>query len=187
MRDDFLKLVNGEYGLSEDMDRNLVTVGGARDVRLNCQAAFYLERLMEQIDGWSHIVPVSGWRSLEEQQKIWDDAVRENGLEFARRFVAAPGHSEHHTGLAIDLGKKQEEIDFLCPEFPYSGICQAFRTLAPYYGFIQRYPAGKEHVTGIGHEPWHFRYVGAPHAKIIAERNLTLEEYVLEDWRAAAG
>ncbi len=56
-------------------------------------------------------------------------------------------------------------------------ICQTFREKAAKYGFILRYPAGKEHITGIGHEPWHFRYVGVPHAEIMASEGLTLVEY----------
>ena len=84
----------------------------------------------------------------------------ENGEEFTNQFVARPGHSEHQTGLAIDLGLKQPDIDFLRPYFPYKGICQTFRELSTDYGFIERYPAGKEAITGIAHEPWHFRYVG---------------------------
>ena len=59
-----------------------------------------------------------------------------------------------------------------------SGLCGRFRRLAARYGFILRYPAGKEAVTGIAHEPWHFRYVGAPHALIIEESGWTLEEYI---------
>lgn len=92
--------------------------------------------------------------------------------------MAVPGHSEHETGLAIDLGLKSESIDFICPDFPYDGICGRFRSLAAGYGFVERYPAGKENVTGIGHEPWHFRYVGIPHACIMTEHDFTLEEYV---------
>ena len=85
--------------------------------------------------------------------------MRESGRKFTETYVAVPGHSEHETGLAIDLGLKQDVIDFIRPEFPYEGICQRFRQLAPKYGFIERYPKGKEEVTGIGQEPWHFRYV----------------------------
>ena len=103
----------------------------------------------------------------------------ENGEEFTNKFVARPGHSEHQTGLAIDLGLKQPDIDFLRPNFPYEGICQTFRELAADYGFIERYPVGKEAITGIAHEPWHFRYVGVPHAKIMVDHNWTLEEYHL--------
>ena len=93
-------------------------------------------------------------------------------------LVAVPGHSEHETGLAIDLGLKLDVIDFIRPEFPYEGICQTFRKLAPRYGFVERYPKGKEAVTGIGQEPWHFRYVGAPHAEIMTEKGMVLEEYI---------
>ena len=93
--------------------------------------------------------------------------------------MALPGHSEHQTGLALDLGLKKDEIDFLCPDFPDSGICRTFRERAPEYGFIHRYPSGKEKVTGISHEPWHFRYVGTPHGEIMEQEGLTLEEYIL--------
>lgn len=153
-------------------------VDNAPEILLNRSAGALLARLMEEIDGWQHIIPVSGWRSQEEQQRIWDDSLQENGPEFTRKFVALPGHSEHQTGLAIDLGLKQDHVDFICPEFPYTGICQTFREKAPKYGFILRYPAGKESVTGIGHEPWHFRYVGVPHAKIMSKHGLCLEEYI---------
>ena len=93
-------------------------------------------------------------------------------------YVACPGCSEHQTGLAIDLGLNQGEIDFIRPAFPYEGLCQTFRQTMAQYGWVQRYPAGKEAITGIGHEPWHFRYVGQPHAALMAERDLTLEEYI---------
>lgn len=173
-----LILVNAEYRYRGKSDDLLIPVhDSAPDILLNRRAAVLLSQLMQEIDGWRHIVPVSGWRSQEEQQAIWDDTVRESGLEFTRKYVAVPGHSEHQTGLAIDLGLRQEHVDFICPEFPYSGICQTFRERAAKYGFILRYPAGKEHITGIGHEPWHFRYVGVPHAEIMAQEGLTLEEY----------
>ncbi len=173
-----LVLVNQQYGWKDASREPLIPVCDDTDILLNRTAAALLSRLMEEIDGWKHIVPVSGWRSRKEQQQIWDDSIRENGLEFTRKFVAVPGHSEHQTGLAIDLGLRQEHVDFICPEFPASGICQAFRERAAKYGFILRYPPGKESVTGIGHEPWHFRYVGAPHAEIMEKRGLCLEEYI---------
>ena len=125
-----------------------------------------------------HIAFVSAWRSRREQQEIWDGSLRENGPEFTRTYVALPGHSEHQTGLAIDLGAKREQIDFIRPDFPYTGPCGDFRRGAAGYGFILRYPEGKEGITGIGHEPWHFRYVGTPHAAILRSRNMALEEYI---------
>ena len=123
-------------------------------------------------------MPVSGWRSHREQQKIWDDTIAEKGELFTRKYVAVPGCSEHETGLAIDLAENAPEIDFICPEFPRTGICGKFRERAPHYGFIERYPKGKESVTGIGAEPWHFRYVGLPHSLIMTGLGLVLEEYV---------
>lgn len=173
-----LILVNREHGLHmASQDRPAAFLEGTPEVLLDRIAGARLSQLMQEIDGWRQIVPVSGWRSQEEQQHIWDDSLRENGTEFTRKFVALPGHSEHQTGLAIDLGLRQEHVDFICPEFPCTGICQTFREEAPKYGFILRYPAGKEAVTGIGHEPWHFRYVGTPHAEIMTKHGLCLEEY----------
>ena len=95
-----------------------------------------------------------------------------------RSYVALPGHSEHQTGLAIDLGLQKEVIDFIRPDFPYEGICESFRRRAVKYGFVERYEKGKEAVTGIAHEPWHFRYVGYPHSEIMKEQDLALEEYI---------
>ena len=148
------------------------------DMKLQRRAVILLNELMEKMHGWEHIVPVSAWRPHKEQQSIWDTSMRESGREFTETYVAVPGHSEHETGLAIDLGLKQDVIDFIRPEFPYEGICQRFRQLAPKYGFIERYPKGKEEVTGIGQEPWHFRYVGVPHAEIMTEKGMVLEEYM---------
>lgn len=174
-----LILVNAAHPLAQQRPRILVSVGENQNVLLRRQAEIMLERLMAGVNGWKQIVPVSGWRSMEEQQKIWDDSTQQDGLEFTQKYVAFPGHSEHQTGLAIDLGKMQDVVDFICPEFPYTGICQTVRKRAADFGFIERYPAGKEQITGIGHEPWHFRYVGIPHAKIMKERKFTLEEYLV--------
>lgn len=169
-----LILVNAAYGYRKPEHDDLVT----DTVPLNRRAATLLRQLIQTLGGWEKIVPVSGWRSTAEQQSIWDNSMVENGESFTRTFVALPGHSEHETGLAIDLALNAGHIDFICPSFPYDGICQKFRSLAASYGFVERYPAGKEHVTGIGHEPWHFRYVGVPHAFIMTEHGFVLEEYL---------
>lgn len=174
-----LILVNREIGFVGNSTDELLPVREEfSHIKMQRRAVVLLSKLLDDIQGWNSIVPVSGWRSLPEQQAIWDATRKECGLEFTQKYVALPGHSEHQTGLAIDLGLKQDKIDFVCPEFPYHGISQSFRRRAAAYGFIERYPAGKEHITGIGHEPWHFRYVGAPHAQIITRNELTLEEYI---------
>lgn len=174
-----LLLVNSQHACPVDTSQDLIPVHDSYpQILLEREAACALFRLMEKLDGWHSIVPVSGWRSLKEQQSIYDQSLRDNGLEFTRQFVALPRHSEHQTGLAIDLGLRQPDIDFIRPAFPYEGICQTFRELAPAYGFVERYPSGKEAVTGIAHEPWHFRYVGTPHAEEMTRLGLTLEEYL---------
>ncbi|MEL7603828.1 MAG: M15 family metallopeptidase [Bacillota bacterium] len=174
-----LILVNGQHPCYREIAESaLVPIPGDGDkILLERRAAALLGRLMSDIDGWGRIVAVSGWRSEGEQRGIYDRSLRENGAAFTAQFVAEPNHSEHQTGLAIDLGLKQAELDFIRPGFPYSGICQTFREKAAAYGFIERYPKGKEAITGIAHEPWHFRYVGVPHASIMTELGLTLEEY----------
>lgn len=176
--DRYLVLVNASHPYREDKNIRLFPVlPGKPDILLEEQAQRQLSLLMEEIGGWEGIVPVSGWRSLKEQQEIFDTSIRESGEEFTRKFVALPGCSEHQTGLAIDLALKKEKVDFICPEFPYMGICQRFRERAAAYGFIERYRREKEAVTGISREPWHFRYVGIPHAEFMERRGLCLEEY----------
>lgn len=175
-----LILVNGQYPCQEHVDKyNLLPVNGETNtVLLENHVAKFLSNIMDNLDGWKQMIAVSGWRSMQEQQQIYRQSLRDNGTSFTKRYVALPGHSEHQTGLAIDLALKQEGVDFICPNFPYTGICQRFRQKAISYGFIERYPQFKEHITGIAHEPWHFRYVGMPHADIMAKHSFTLEEYI---------
>ena len=146
-------------------------------VLYNQEAVERLSVLMTKLDGWRFITPVSGWRSIQEQQDLYAQSLRNNGAEFTQKFVALPGHSEHQTGLAIDLGMSKPDIDIIRPDFPYTGICQEFRRRAPAFGFVERYPMGKESITGIAQEPWHFRNVGVPHAEIMQSKGMTLEEY----------
>ncbi|MDE6054864.1 MAG: D-alanyl-D-alanine carboxypeptidase family protein [Lachnospiraceae bacterium] len=182
----YLLLVNKEYRYHEQhQELSHTGVWNGEEILYESRANHALNKLMEEIGGWEYIVPVSAWRSSEEQQEIWDQSMAESGQEFTEKYVAVPGHSEHQTGLAIDLGLKQEEIDFIRPYFPYEGICQTFRQRAAEYGFVQRYQEEKQAVTQIGHEPWHFRYVGVPHAEIMAQKGFALEEYIafLKEYR----
>lgn len=173
-----LILVNSEHPI-QHMERPVLApaVPGS-DILLDTRAAAMLSGLISRLGAAGEIVPVSGWRSAEEQQEIWDGSMLENGAEFTRKYVALPGCSEHQTGLAIDLALRADSIDFIRPEFPYDGICGRFRALAADYGFVERYKSGKEDITGIAAEPWHFRYVGRPHARIMCDMGLCLEEYV---------
>ena len=173
-----LVLVNAEHPIRGAERPVLAPALPGSEVLLDARAAAMLTGLVSRLRAAGEILPVSGWRSMREQQVIWDSSLRENGEDFTRKYVALPGCSEHQTGLAIDLALRAEEIDFIRPAFPYDGVCGQFRALAADYGFIERYEAGKERVTGIAAEPWHFRYVGRPHARLMRERSLCLEEYV---------
>ena len=173
-----LILVNAEHPI-QHMERPVLApaVPGS-DILLDTRAAAMLSGVISRIGAAGEIVPVSGWRSEAEQREIWDGSMRDSGEEFTRKYVALPGCSEHQTGLAIDLALRADNIDFIRPEFPYDGVCGRFRALAADYGFVERYQGGKEGVTGIAAEPWHFRYVGRPHARIMCKMGLCLEEYV---------
>ena len=174
-----LQLVNALHPLECENEEELVPANpNYPNILINCKVANALQLVLETISSGNEIIPVSGYRSFEEQTKIYDDSLKENGEIFTKKFVALPGRSEHQTGLAIDLALNKEEIDFICPDFPYEGICEVFRQTAYDYGFIERYPKGKENITGISHEPWHFRYVGYPHSRIIQQKGVTFEEYI---------
>lgn len=147
-------------------------------IRMEQEAAGMLRRALWDIGSRDRIALVSGHRSHGEQVRIWEDTMEREGEVYTRTYVARPGCSEHESGLAMDLAENREEIDFICPDFPEDGICGSFRTVAAHYGFIERYPAGKRQITGIGAEPWHFRYVGVPHAWMMKQRGLLLEEYL---------
>lgn len=174
-----LILVNANHHVRKKNMKTIVPLTAENEgVRLEAKAAATLTQLLRDIEHSDEIVPVSGYRSAEEQEAIYKGSAELYGKEFTRKFVALPGRSEHQTGLAIDLGENREDIDFICPQFPYTGICGRFRDRAPRYGFIERYTEGKESLTGISPEPWHFRYVGYPHAEIIRDMGVCLEEYI---------
>ena len=149
-----------------------------QEIRLEQTCLRQLSKLLQACRAAGHIVAVSGYRSKEAQARIYAASVRDHGPAFTASYVARPNESEHQTGLAVDVGEAAAAIDYLCPSFPDRGVCRDFRRLAADYGFIQRYEEGKEQITGIACEPWHFRYVGFPHSRIIAENGLCLEEYI---------
>jgi len=174
-----LILVNPSHPIKHDLQLNELTPlhPYAEHILMERQAAKMLLQAMALSGCKSEIIPVSGYRTMQEQQNIYADSLKENGEIFTRKFVAIPGSSEHQTGLAVDLAINNGKIDFIRPEFPYDGICGLFREINLKCGFIERYPANREKITKIAHEPWHFRYVGYPHSEIMTGEDLTLEEY----------
>lgn len=119
---------------------------------------------------------VSGYRSYNTQKGLYNWYVNRDGREAADRYSARPGHSEHSTGLAMDISG----IDGKCAATDCFGDTPEAAWLAENvydYGFIIRYPEGKEHITGYKYEPWHLRFVGVEVSREIRELGLTLEEY----------
>lgn len=176
-----LILINKKYPIrinEQEIINNLVAVDNKYNKHLvNKNTAKVLRNILNKINSEDNIVPVSGFRSKQEQIDLYRNSVREHGLKFTQKFVAKPDESEHQSGMAIDLGENKNNIDFICPDFPYDGIFKEFREEAKKAGFIERYKEGKENITGISKEPWHFRYVGCPHSVIIEEKGFALEEY----------
>ncbi|MFS0836979.1 D-alanyl-D-alanine carboxypeptidase family protein [Paenibacillus sp. 1P03SA] len=120
---------------------------------------------------------VSAYRSHSTQTTLFNRYVQKDGEDAAKKYSAVPGHSEHETGLAIDVAGSTGKC---AAEDCFGGTPEAkwLEDHAHEYGFIIRYPKGKESVTGYQYEPWHLRYVGIQMAKDIKAKNTTMEEYL---------
>ncbi|MGF9660551.1 M15 family metallopeptidase [Arthrobacter crystallopoietes] len=123
------------------------------------------------------IVPVSGYRSYNQQASLYNNYVLQYGQETADTLAARPGYSEHQTGLAMDIGNPGGTCA-LEPCFANTPAGKWAAEHADDYGFITRYPKGAEATTGYTYEPWHLRYVGT---SLVADMNdggfLTLEDF----------
>ncbi|KEO81904.1 M15 family metallopeptidase [Tumebacillus flagellatus] len=160
-------------------DPNLPFIFSGHDEKrlLRKPAALALEKLFAAAkkDG-IQLAGVSGFRSYELQKTLFDGYVQQQGEAEARRYSAVPGHSEHQTGLAIDVSGGTGA----CAAENCFGVTPEAKWLAKHayeYGFIIRYPEGKEAITGYAYEPWHIRYVGEELAKTLTDKGLTMEEY----------
>lgn len=123
-----------------------------------------------QEEGYAISDNYSGFRSYATQAQLYQSYVNQEGQAAADRYSARPGYSEHQTGLAFDvIGTDGQLVED-------SNAAQWLLEHAPDYGFVVRYPRGKESITGYMHEEWHLRYIGKE-AKDIAASGLTLEEY----------
>ncbi|MCR8658886.1 M15 family metallopeptidase [Paenibacillus endoradicis] len=178
-------MVNPNYKLPEDYSpKDLVypdvrfTFDDKIDKRKMRQAAATaLEEMFEaaEVDG-IYLAGVSAYRSHETQKALFKRYVERDGYEKAKTYSAEPGTSEHETGLAIDVSGSTGKC---AAEDCFGGTVEAIWLAknAANYGFIIRYPEGKEDITGYKYEPWHLRYVGVEIAKEIDSEGLTLEEY----------
>jgi len=181
-----LSLVNKVFGLPENYIPNdlvrpnvLFSFGEAKLEKslMREEAAAALEKMFAgaRNDG-IELAAVSGYRSYGRQDTIFNAEVEKVGKEKALEAVAMPGSSEHQTGLTMDISSKTNNLS-LDEQFGKTkeGVWLAHN--AHEYGFILRYPKGKEGITGYMYEPWHYRYVGIKAATEIYKNKWTLEEY----------
>lgn len=119
---------------------------------------------------------VAGYRTAEDQQGLYDRSAERNGKDHADKYVAKPGGSEHHTGFVVDFSIRN--ADGTSSDYDGSGEYAWINENCHNYGWVVRYDQDKAELTGIYDEPWHFRYVGIPHATKMAELDLCLEEYI---------
>lgn len=182
-----LILVNGNYKYKEkNMENALVRVFDCKNscyyvkdknVLLRREVITAFNCMLEdfcQITDNKQVMVVSGYRDQEYQGKLYQENLQQTGRYYSDT-VTRPGHSEHHTGYSLDLGIYAPGRD---QSYDGKGIYKWINENSWKYGFIVRYPEGKKESTYIDYEPWHFRYVGIPHAQIMYENHWCLEEYL---------
>src|SRR5699024_5276408 len=183
-----LVLVNAWVALAEDCEPQLVEVDNVQriDERVVAACNCWKEAAAE---AGHRLFLASGHRTVERQRNNFDQQVNEylneglseeEAVERAKEYLTEPGHSEHHTGLALDVVDEEwiMEGNGLVPEYDTQDSQQWLVDTMTDYGFILRYPEGKEEITGILYEPWHFRYVGLENDQFMVEHELVLEEYL---------
>ena len=159
---DGILVANKSYSLPENYDPGLLPV---------TQEAFEALHIAAEGQGLN-IYEGSGYRDYQFQVKCYNSMVSGYSKAYADTWSARPGHSEHQTGYTIDCNSIDNEHFADTPEGKWlAANCHK-------YGFIIRYPKGKEKITGYNYESWHIRYVGREHATIIHDQDLTLEEYL---------
>ncbi len=154
-------LVNKVYSLPEDYGGELDSGAYAAWVRMKEETGYDFTLL-------------SGYRSYQRQQELFDYWVEQDGYEAALMESALPGRSEHQSGLAMDVGKLEYEYAHTDEGIWLAENCHK-------YGFIIRYPEDKTEITGYIYEPWHIRYLGESTAKLVHDSGLTLEEFLKVD------
>lgn len=182
---DIAVLVNKQFSLPENYEPSHLVYPNIPFIfnekvekrKIRREAAEAIERLFDAArkDG-VYLAGVSAYRSHATQKQIFNSFVQKDGEEKARIYSAVPGTSEHETGLAIDISG----IEGKCAALDCFAGSKEAKWLAKHtgdFGFIVRYPKGKESITGYQYEPWHMRYVGPKISRYIVEKDIALEEY----------
>lgn len=128
------------------------------------------------VTGGDMLYVTGAFRTEAYQSTLYTDYAEAHGEEMASIYVAQPGHSEHHTGLAVDLSTMSAEGERVTV---YEHEFNAWLMQnAPQYGFVLRYPVGTEEITHVAYEPWHFRYIGRANALAVTALDMVYEEYI---------
>ncbi|MBP3841015.1 MAG: tRNA pseudouridine(55) synthase TruB [Bacilli bacterium] len=184
----YLSLVNKQNKIKESYLKNMIlstyTNIFNETISIEKESKEEFIKLKEYLEKKNIEVGIrDSYRDMNTQKQIYDYYLNKEGIEYCNNYVAIPGYSEHHTGLAIDITIKyngkflKDDEELIClDDEKYKEI---HKNLSK-FGFILRYPKNKEKITGYNYEPWHIRYVGKIPAKIISENDLTLEEYLNE-------
>ena len=184
---DYMVLVNKKAKLKPDFIKtvkleNIKNTSG-EDIQVETMALRAFNDLRDDLKAKKNITIGidSAYRSIERQKELMKEFTEQYGAKYAKETVAEPGTSEHHTGLAIDLVPKVDGKWLIENEdmMKQKEVFKEIHKMLPEYGFILRYPKGKEKVTGYSYEPWHLRYVGDKKvAKEIYCKGITFEEYL---------
>lgn len=177
--DDYLVLINKNNQLKSNyIPNDLESISlkySNSDKYLRKEAKDNFEKLSENASKLGYkIIAVSAYRDYNYQNELFNYYVQEKGLDYALACSAKPGHSEHQSGLAVDVEGSNNDYDNFEDTKEYTWM----KDNAHKYGFILRYPKGKENITGFKFEPWHYRYVGKEVATYLYQNKLTLEEYL---------
>lgn len=180
-----LRLVNKQHGLSKTYRSSqlvpltipTVYAKGSERTLMAAEAAHALARLYYDGRKQGHtLYALSAYRSYRTQQSLYTYWVNARGTAYASMYVARAGYSEHQTGLAVDMTSQRMQLG-LAASFDQTPEGRWMLANAHRYGFIIRYPKGKEAVTGYNYEPWHLRYVGVKEATTMKQNNWTFEEW----------
>ena len=182
---DYLVLVNKTHKLPDDYEAKvpLITVKNSlgREFQIERETYAHFAQLREALLKQGIQIELDSiYRSVARQQEIVKEFTEKYGADYVKQYVAVPGYSEHHTGLAVDICLVVDDkvIDDNDEMIAQKEIFAKIHPLLADYGFILRYPPGKEGITGYSYEPWHFRYVGEAAAREISRRGVTFEEYM---------
>lgn len=184
VKDELLTLVNFENTIPKDWKVDLVQLNNGQSVDWRIYDDLIAMLQAAKSEGLNPLI-CSSYRTNEKQEQLYQNKVSEylsqgyskvEASDKAAFWVARPGTSEHQLGLAVDIvSTKNQRLD----RSQENTVEQQWLIQNSWkYGFVLRYPTNKNSITGVGYEPWHYRYVGKEHAKKINELGVCLEEYV---------